>query len=721
MAGGGGVADCTARGPQPRYADAMETPARTPDTTGAAGERPAYVPQIRLYQDWLERERGLRFADYDALWRWSTTELDAFWQSIWDYFDLRSPTPHTAVLATNRMPGARWFPGAQANYARQVLRHVDAAHAAGQPALIGCNERGERRELSWPQLRRQVAALALHLKAAGIEPGDRVVAYLPNIPETMVAFLACASVGAVWSVCAPDMGTHAVLDRFRQIGPKLLLAVDGVVHGGREHDRGAVLEELRAELPSVQQVILVNNLDAARQVAGTTRYHDIVARDDAEVAAFEPLWLPFDHPLWIVYSSGTTGLPKPIVHGHGGMVLVMLQLGALHNDIGCSYAANSFGERYHWYSSTGWIMWNAQLSGLLAGATCVLFDGSPGGSREQPDWTVLWRMAARERVSFFGAGAAFYANCMKAGIAPAQCGDLSRIRVLGSTGSPLSAEVQEWGSRFLAEAGVPEVWWCNISGGTDFAGAFIGGNRELPQTPGRLQCRMLGAAVEAWDDSGRPVLDAVGELVCTQPIPSMPLFLWGDEDGARYHASYFEMFPPGHGRRPGGGDLGPEAGSVWRHGDWIEIGSAAHPGCVIYGRSDATINRHGLRMGTSEIYSAVEAQPEVLDSLVVDLEYLGRESFMPLFVVLREGHQLDAALTERIRAAIRQSLSPRFLPDEIVQVAQVPRTLSGKKQELPIKKLLLGQPLEKVVNRDAMANPECLDWYVDYAARRARG
>lgn len=689
-----------------------------------------HIPQIRLYQEWLRAERGLHFDDYDALWRWSTTELEVFWQSIWEFFGIESPTPHQAVLSRNVMPGAQWFPGARLNYARQVLRHVAGAQAAGMPAIVSVNERGARRELSWPALRQQVAAFALHLRAAGVQPGDRVAAYLPNVPEAAVAFLATVAIGGVWSICAPDMGTQAVLDRLRQIEPKVLIGVDGVVHGGRVHERHAVLAELRAALPSVQHAVLVGNLDASVSIAEWTDWASAIGQNDAETEAFEPLWLPFEHPLWIVYSSGTTGLPKPIVHGHGGMVLVMMALSALHNDVGCSYAPNSWGERYHWYSSTGWVMWNAQMAGLLSGTTCVLYDGNPGGSKEAPDWTVLWRFAADTGVSFFGAGAAFYASCMKADIAPQGCGDLSRIRALGSTGSPLSAEVQQWGTRFMARAGVdgdrPDgIWWANISGGTDFAGAFLGGNRELAQTPGRMQCRMLGAAVEAWDAEGRPVQDAVGELVCTQPIPSMPLYLWGDASGARYRASYFDAYPPGHGRQPGGGDGAPEMGAVWRHGDWIEIGSAARPGCVIYGRSDATLNRHGLRMGTSELYSAVEALPEVQDSLVVDLEYLGRESFMPLFVVLRAGSVLDDALRARLTGAIKSALSPRFVPDAIVQVAQVPRTLSGKKQELPIKKLLLGQPLAQVLSRDTMANPECLAWYEQYAAehlaRRARG
>jgi len=666
--------------------------------------RPPYIPQIRRYQDWLRDKRGLSFDNYDALWRWSVTDLSAYWQSIWDYFELQSPAPHRAVLAEPRMPGAKWFEGAQFNYARQVFRHVDKAHAAGFPAVISRNEKGEQRELSWPELRRQVASLALHLVEQGVQPGDRVAAYLPNIPEAMIAFLAVVSIGGIWSICAPDMGTAAVLDRFKQIEPKVLIAADGVRYGGRDFDRTEVVAQMRAALPSVTHLIVHRNLgaqEAALQaaLAPWTDLAQATARSDEATSAFEPAWLPFDHPLWIVYSSGTTGLPKPIVHGHGGTVLVGLALKVLHNDIGCSYEPNSWGERFHWYSSTGWVMWNAQTSGLLGGTTCCIYDGNPGGSKDQPDWTVLWRFAADLGVTFFGAGAAFFANCMKAGVDLPACGDLSAVRALGTTGSPLSEEAQRWGTEQFARMGTPGIWWCNISGGTDFAGAFIGGHRELPLVPGEMQCRLLGCAVEAWDEQGRPVIGEVGELVCTQPIPSMPLYFWNDEGNQRYLSSYFDIYP-----------------GVWRHGDWLKITRSGS--CIIYGRSDATINRHGLRMGTSELYSAVEALPEVLDSLVVDLEYLGRESFMPLFVVLRPGAALDPAMKARIGDAIRIALSPRFVPDAIFQVAEIPRTLSGKKQELPIKKLLLGQPLEKVVNQDAMANPGCLDWYVAFANER---
>jgi len=666
---------------------------------------PTYIPIIRLYQDWLRETRGLEFKDYDALWRWSVTDLPAFWQSIWDWADMRSPTPHSAVLAQDRMPGAVWFPGAQVNYARQVFKHANAAHVAGMPAIISDNELGQIRELSWPELRRQVASLALTLRELGVQRGDRVAAYLPNVPETIVAFLACSSIGAVWSVCSPDMGVSAVLDRFRQIEPKVLIATDGVHYGGKPFDRSTVVRELRDALPSVRHLVLLRSPHAQTEQAAESAevdYTQAVARDDAATAAFEPEWLPFDHPIWIVYSSGTTGLPKAIVHGQGGILLNKYACN-LHNDLGPSYWPNNFGERYHWYSSTGWVMWNSQVAGLASGSTICLYDGHPGGSREQPDWSVLWRFAARHRVTCFGAGAAFYANCMKAGLCLEECGDLSHIRQLGSTGSPLGADVQQWGSaQFRALRGRGALpWWNNLSGGTDFCGAFVGGNRELPEVPGQMQCRQLGASVQAFNEQGQGVIGEVGELVCTRPIPSMPLYLWGDVNNGRYLSSYFDLYP-----------------GVWRHGDWIKIG--ADGGCIIYGRSDATINRQGLRMGTSEIYSAVEALPEVVDSMVIDLEYLGRDSYMPLFVVLREGLALDEAMRAKINGAIRTALSPRFLPDDIVQVVEIPRTLSGKKQELPIKKLLLGQPLDKVINREAMANPACLPWYVDFAQRHVQ-
>ena len=669
------------------------------------------TPEMTRYRRWLRESRGMEFADYEALRQWSVGDLDGFWQSIWEYFDLKSPTPHRAVLAQRKMPGAVWFPGAEVNYARQVLRHVEAAHAAGQPAIISSGEDGTLQETSWPELRRRVAALALELKAKGVRSGDRVAAYLPNIPETMIAFLATASLGAIWSVCAPDMAAPAVIDRFKQIEPKVLIACDDVFYAGRRHDRRPVIDELRRALPTVGHLILHGAAAGENQLAA------ILARSGAAIDAFEPEWLPFDHPLWIVYSSGTTGLPKPIVHGHGGVMLVGLSLLRLHNDVGCSYDATTPGERYHWYSSTGWIMWNCQVSGLLNGTTCCIFDGSPSGSKDDPDWLTLWRFVSRAKATFFGAGAAYFAGCTKADIDLSQAGDLSRLAALGSTGSPLSADTQSWFNERLARLAAVngsraqrDMWWANISGGTDFAGAFIGGCRELPQVPGTMQCRLLGNAVEAFDASGRPVIDEVGELVCTEPLPSMPLRFWNDPGDERYRASYFETYPDNYD--------GSGHGAVWRHGDWLRIN--ADGSCVIYGRSDATINRHGLRMGTSELYSAIEALPEVLDSMVVDLEYLGRESYMPLFVVLREGTSLDRAMETKINKAIEAGLSRRFLPNEIFAVAEIPRTLSGKKQELPIKRLLLGHPLEKVINRDAMANPGCLEWYLEFAKVYAR-
>jgi acetoacetyl-CoA synthetase len=677
-------------------------------------------PQITRYTRWLAERHGLRFdatttIGYDALWRWSVGDLRAFWGSIWAYFDVQSPTPFETVLVDEVMPGAQWFPGAQVNYTQQVFRHADAAHAAGQPAILFQNERmrgrGEMQAIAWPELRRQVASLAAQLQRLGVRPGDRVCAILPNTPHAAVAFLAVASVGAIWSVCSPDMGPVAVLDRFAQIEPTLLIACDGYVYGGVEHDRLPVLQGLLDQLPSVRDVVLLRYRDpqATLTAGGGRTVHDFDALTADAAATLSPAWLPFDHPLWVVYSSGTTGLPKPIVHGHGGVMLEGLKVFTLHNNMGPSADT---GDRFHWYSSTGWIMWNCQMAGLLNGTTICIYDGNPSGQQGQPDWNTLWRFAADAGVTFFGAGAAFYASCLKAGVEPMKLADLSSLRAIGSTGSPLAIDGYRWIYDHLPKVDGKNIWLTPMSGGTDFAGAFVAGLPTLPTVEGEMQCRCLGAAVEAWSEpdasgKGRPLVDEVGELVCAKPMPSMPLYFWNDAGNRRYHDSYFDMYPGGNGTP-----------AAWRHGDWIRI--TPRGGAIIYGRSDATINRHGIRMGTSELYRAVEALPEVLDSLVVDLEYLGRESYMPLFVVLREGLVLDDALTKRLREAIKTALTPRHVPNQIFQVAAVPRTLSGKKMELPVKKLLMGTPPEQVFKLDAMANADCVAWFVDFAARHGK-
>jgi acetoacetyl-CoA synthetase len=642
---------------------------------------PAFIAATNLtdYLGWLERERGLTFPDYDALWRWSVDDLEAFWTSIVDHYEIPIRGDRSHVLPSRTMPGAVWFAGAEINYAEAVFRQA----SPDRPALLFQSEREPLREVSWAELETSVAAVAAGLRRLGVGRGDRVAAVLPNIPEAVVAFLATASLGAVWSSCSPDFGTRSLIDRFAQIEPTVLIAVDGYTYGGKRFDRRGVIGEMRDALPTVERTVLIPYLDPDATPADPREiaWADLVASPGGAPEPLAFASVPFDHPLWVLYSSGTTGLPKAIVHGHGGIVLEQAKVLGLHCDI-------RRGDAMFWYTTTGWMMWNFLLGSLLVGGTPVLYDGNPG----YPDLGVLWEMAAQARIAFLGTSAAFLAASLKHGVRPGAEHDLSRLRAIGSTGSPLAVEVYGW----VYEAVKPDVWLVSLSGGTDVASAFVGGVPTLPVHAGELQARSLGARVEAFDQEGRSVVGETGELVLTAPLPSMPISFWNDPDGARYRESYFELYP-----------------GVWRHGDWIRIterGSA-----VIEGRSDSTLNRQGIRFGTSELYGVVESLPEIIDSLVIGLELPGGRYWMPLFVVLADGVALDADLTTRIRDAIRAALSQRHVPDAIVVVPAIPRTLTGKKMEVPVKRLLLGQPLAEVAAPGAVADPGALDFFVEYA------
>ena len=618
---------------------------------------------ITRYREWLNETRGLELEGYPDLWQWSVDELDGFWGSIWEFFEVQASEPYVRVLTTREMPGADWFPGAQLSYAEHVFRGRDDSEVAIRHA----SELRPLGEWTWGELRARAGAVAAALRESGVVAGDRVAAYLPNIPETVAAFLGCASIGATWSSCAPEFGVRSVVDRFAQIEPKVLLAVDGYRYGGRDFDRAEAIAQLERELPTLERTFVLPYL----------------AGGDWELptAELEPEQLPFDHPLWVLYSSGTTGLPKAIVHGQGGILLEHLKKLRLHLDARA-------GDRLFWFTTTGWMMWNFLVGGLLSEASIVLFDGNPA----HPDLGTLWDLADAAGITTFGTSAGYIAACQKAGVEPKAGRDLSRLDSVGSTGSPLAPEGFDWVRNRLGE----DVWLFSTSGGTDVCTAFVGGVPTLPVYRGELQARALGAKVEAWSEDGRPLVGEVGELVITEPMPSMPLYLWGDEDGSRYRESYFSTFP-----------------GVWRHGDWIEI--TARGTAIITGRSDATINRGGVRMGTSELYRSVLALDEIVDALVVDVP-AGDGSRMTLFVVLRDGSTLDERLELEIRRRIREDCSPRHVPDEVVAAPEIPRTLSGKILEVPVKRLLMGAAADEVASRDSLANPAALDWFAQLAS-----
>jgi acetoacetyl-CoA synthetase len=639
--------------------------------------------QLTRYLRWLADEHDLHFEDYHALWRWSVTEIEEFWRTIWDYFHVIADGEPSTVLTKRVMPGAEWFPGTRLNYAEHIFR----GKADDEVAVRCASELRPLSELRWGELRRRVAAVREGLRALGVGRGDRVVAYLPNGPEALVAFLASASLGAIWSSCSPDFGPGSVVDRFAQIEPKVMFCVDGYRYGGKDFDRLDTVAEVASQIPSLERVAIVPYLSASpelsrverRATASPMTWSQLTDLGSGAELAFERV--PFDHPLWVLYSSGTTGLPKAIVQGHGGILLEQLKKGNLHLD-------THPDDRVFWFTTTGWMMWNFLVGVLLTPASIVLYDGNPA----TPDMGILWDLAEQTGISCFGTSAAYIAACMKDSTEPAQGRDLSRLRSVGSTGSPLSPEGFEWVYEQLGS----DTWLFSTSGGTDLCTAFVGGVPLLPVYRGELQARALGAKVEAFDEDGNAVIDEVGELVITEPMPSMPVFFWGDEDGRRYRSSYFEMYP-----------------GIWRHGDWIEITSRGT--AIIYGRSDSTINRGGIRMGTSEIYRAVSAVPEVLEALVVDVPRPGTEGWMPLFVVLREGAELSEELQAEIKRRIREQCSPRHVPNQIFEIREVPRTLSGKVLEVPVKRILMGEPPERAASRDSLANPRALDYFTELA------
>lgn len=633
---------------------------------------------LKNYSAWLEENYQLQFEDYNSLWQWSTLHIEEFWESVWKYFNVTAHTPYTNVLSSRKMPGCKWFQGATLNYAE----HIFKKNKHEQTAIIFGNEAGIYQEISWTELRDKVASMAVYLKSLGVTKGDRVVAYLPNVPEATISFLAVNSLGAIWSSTSPDFGTESVVDRFAQIAPKVLIAVDGYNYNGKPYDKTVIVNEIVDQLPSLEKVIVLPYLNTDALGNFPQEFVDINTVFESKGNQLEFTAVPFDHPIWVLYSSGTTGLPKAIVHSHGGILLEHLKYMAFHNDV-------HEGERYFWFSTTGWMMWNFVQSALLMGASIVLFDGCP----TYPKFDALWAFSDKVGMHHFGTSAPYLVASMKKQIDAKNNHSLATIRSISSTGAPLPYEAFEYVYSHIKE----DVWLCSMAGGTDVCTAFVGGSPYYGVHAGEIQCRSLGVSLYAYDENGKPVTDELGEMVIDQPMPSMPIYFWNDADNKRYLSSYFEDY----------------AGK-WRHGDFIRINSKTD-GLVIYGRSDATLNRHGIRIGTSEIYRAVNKIEAIEDSLIVNLELGEGKHYMPLFVKIKAGYTLTDAIKNAINHQLKTTYTPRHVPDEIIEVTDIPYTISGKKMEAPVKKILLKMPIEKSINIDSMRNPESVKFFIEFA------
>ena len=638
---------------------------------------------VTALADWLARERGRHFADYRALWRWSVEDLEGFWQALWDYFAIESSAPHTRVLERRAMPGAEWFPGARLNYAQHVLR----GERAGGDVLLHLSETRPLTALKWETLGKQVRTLATELRALGVQPGDRVVAWMPNIPETMAAMLATTAVGAIWACCSPDFGERGTLDRLAQLEPKVLFSVDGYRYGGKAFDRRSQLRDIAASLSSLEHLIYLPQLnpeDTTPPLPSARHWRTLFERPAPAATDFEYAQVPFDHPLWTLFSSGTTGLPKPIVHGHGGILLENLKNATFHFDLHA-------GDRVFFYTTSGWMLWNFITSIPLTGALPVLYDGHPG----YPTPDVLWKMADEAGVASFGASPTYVDQLKRSGIVPRERYRLEKLRTINLAGSPATPESMEWFYRNVKG----DLWVANGSGGTDCCTGFVGGVPVLPVRAGEIQAPQLGVSAKAFNAHGESVVDEVGELVLTEPMPSMPLRFWNDPDNRRYLETYFQDFP-----------------GVWRHGDFFRIDPLGRS--YVLGRSDATLNRYGIRIGTAEIYRTLTLLPEVQDALIVNLDLPEGGFFMPLFVKLAAGTELDAGLEAKIRDTLRREYTPRHVPDKIYQAPGIPYTLTGKKMEVPVRRILMGMPAEKAANRSGVADPSTLDYFITYAQRQ---